>query len=147
MTEIEKKTVSAPKRVKKTYAFLPSVAELIETHKHVTEGCEIDFISEAIRTYCAEIDGEKSLDILYERNARLYRAEINNAMNRIAHLLFKNAVEACKTNLMIGANLLGMTDDELRELDNRALDLVRKHHGFIYLQGAIEDERNLLGGD
>ena len=68
-------------------------------------------------------------------------------MNRIAHLLFKNAVEACKTNLMIGANLLGMTDEELRELDNRALDLVRKHHGYIYLQGAIEDERNLLGGD
>ena len=42
---------------------------------------------------------------------------------------------------------LGMTDEELRELDNRALDLVRKHHGYIYLQGAIEDERNLLGGD
>lgn len=147
MTENEKKTVSAPKRVKKTYAFLPSVAELIETHKHAANGCEIDFISDAIRTYCAEIDGEKSLDILYERNARLYRAEINNAMNRIAHLLFKNAIEMCKTNLMIGANMLGMTDDELHDLDIRALELVRKHHGYIYIRKAIEDERNLLNGD
>ena len=31
MKEYENKTVSVPKRVKKTYAFLPSVAELIET--------------------------------------------------------------------------------------------------------------------
>ena len=147
MTENEKKTVSAPKRVKKTYAFLPSVAELIETHKHVTEGCEIDFISDAIRTYCAEIDGEKSLDVLYERNARLFRSELNNAMSRLSRLLFKDAVEACKTNLMVGANLLAMTDDELRELDNRALDLVRKHHGYVYLPDAIKDERQLIGGE
>lgn len=145
--ENEEKLVSSPKRIKKSYAFLPSVIELIESHKHINEGFEIDFITDAIRNYCAELDGEKSFDILYERNAKLFRAEINNAMNHIAHLLFKNAVEACKTNLMIGANLLNMNDEELKELDRRATELVRKHNGYIYLQGAIDDERKLLNGD
>lgn len=147
MTKNKSKTVSVPKRVKKTYAFLPSVAELIETHKYASDGCEVDFISDAIRTYCAELDGERSFDVLYERNARLFRSELNNSMNRIAHLLFKNAVELCKTNLMMGANVLDMSDEELRDLDNRAIDLVRKHHGFIYLKDAIEDELKLINGE
>lgn len=138
---------SASKRVKKSYAFKPGIVELIDTHKYVTNGCEIDFVSKAIKTYCAEIDGEKNLDVLHERNALLFRAELNDAMNRLAHLAFKNAVEDCKTNLMIGANLLGMTEEEMRDLDNRALDLVRKHHGFVYLRDAIKDEIKLIGGE
>ena len=47
-------------RVKKTYAFHADVAELIETHKYENRGRELDFVSQAIRNYCAEIDGEKA---------------------------------------------------------------------------------------
>ena len=34
-----------PKRIKKTYEFPYAIAELIESHKYVTNGCEIDFVS------------------------------------------------------------------------------------------------------
>ena len=134
-------------RKKKTYAFQASVAELIQTHKYVKDDNETEFVAEAIRRYCAEIDGEKSLDIFYDRIAKLFRAELANSIGQLSHLEFKTAVETCKTNLMVGASLLEMTDAEMRELDNRAYALVRKHHGYIYLKDAIKDEQAFISGE
>ena len=147
MPENNKIEPAVPERKKKTYKFQASVAELIQTHKYVKDGNETEFVAEAIRRYCAEIDGEKSLDIFYDRIAKLFRAELANSIGQLSHLEFKNAVETCKTNLMVGASLLEMTDKEMRELDNRAYELVRKHHGFIYLKDAVKDERELMNGN
>ena len=54
------KSTDKPEKIKKTFAFRPEVAELIETHKYVHRGRKVDFVSQAIREYAASIDGEKN---------------------------------------------------------------------------------------
>lgn len=55
MNNLEKKEQTKPEKVKKTYAVHREVAQLIETHKYGHRGREIDFVSQAIRSYCAKI--------------------------------------------------------------------------------------------
>lgn len=135
-----------PKRIKKTYEFPYAIAELIESHKYVTNGCEIDFVSEAIRNHCADIDGEKSVDVMCERMAKLYRAEINNHSNRMAHLMFKMAVELAIQNHLLAAGYVDLTDHEMRQIRNKASDQVRKSRGFLSFEKALEEERELNAG-
>ena len=40
------KSADKPEKIKKTFAFRPEVAELIETHKYVHRGREVDFVSQ-----------------------------------------------------------------------------------------------------
>lgn len=135
-----------PKRVKKTYEFPYAIAELIESHKYVTNGCEIDFVSEAIRRFCADIDGEKSVDVMCDRMSKLYRAEINNHSNRMAHLAFKIAVELAIQNHLLAAGYVDLTDHEMRQIRNKASDHVRKSRGFLSFEKALEEERELNAG-
>ncbi len=144
MKENEKTTVSAPKRVKKTYAFSPKINQLIATHKYSSNNCEIDFVSTAIENHCADIDGERSMDVFCERIYKFIRAEQKDKANRYAHNMFKIAVELCKLNYLIGADFLDMTEAEMRNLDNRACDTVRKHRGFVYLYDAIREEKTIV---
>ena len=136
-----------PKRVKKTYEFPYAIAELIESHKYATEGCEIDFVSEAIRNHCADIDGEKSVDVMCERMGKMYRAEINNHSNRMAHLLFKIAVELAIQNHLLAAGYVDLTENEMRQVRNKASDYVRRSRGFLSFEKALEEERELNAGD
>ena len=140
-----KQSAEKPKRIKKTYEFPYAIAELIESHKYVTNGCEIDFVSEAIRNHCADIDGEKSVDVMCERMAKLYRAEINNHSNRMAHLMFKMAVELAIQNHLLAAGYVDLTDSEMRHIRNRAIETVRKSHGFLLFERALAEERSLSG--
>lgn len=135
-----------PKRIKKTYEFPYAIAELIESHKYVTNGCEIDFVSEAIRNLCADIDGEKSVDVICDRMSKLYRAEINNHSNRMAHLAFKIAVELAIQNHLLAAGYVDLTDHEMRQIRNKASDHVRKSRGFLSFEKALEEERELNAG-
>ena len=72
-------------RVKKAYAFHADVAELIEAHKYENRGRELDFVSQAIRNYCAKIDGEKSLDVLCDRIYKIVSAEVDSQTSRMVH--------------------------------------------------------------
>ncbi len=71
---------------KKKYGFRirPEVNELIETHKYMNGDGSV-FVTEAIRRYCADIDGEKNCDILVDRITSNVRAMTRNDMNRICH--------------------------------------------------------------
>lgn len=144
MTKDDKKAISIPKRVKKTYSFLPNIVEMIATHKYVANDCELDFVSTAIKNYCADIDGERSMDAFCDRIYKFIRAEQKDKVNRYAHNMFKIAVELCKLNYLIGADFLSMTDSEMKSLDSRACDTVRKHRGFVYLYDAIEEEKKMM---
>ena len=136
-----------PKRIKKSYAFPAEIAELIESHKYFTNYCEIDFVAEAIRNFCADIDGEKSVDVMCERMGKLSREEINNHSNRMAHLLFKIAVELAIQNHMLAAGYVDLDDNEMRYIRNKASDTVRKSRGMLSFEKALEDERALSTGE
>ena len=114
---------------------------MIESHKYVHNGREIDFVSQAISNYCAEIDGEKSLDVLCNRMYKIISAEADCHSNRMATLLFKIAVELAILNHTIGAGYVNLTDAEMRYIRNKALTDVRKSHGFISFEKAMEEER------
>ena len=132
-----------PQRIKKSYAFRQQIAELIETHKYVHEGREIDFVSQAIENYCAEIDGEKNLDVLAHQVYKIVSAEVDNHSDRMASILFKIAVEIAILNYTISAGYVNMDDDEMQYVRNRAINNVRKSHGFLLFEQALEEERRL----
>ena len=129
-------------RVKKTYAFHADVAELIETHKYENRGRELDFVSQAIRNYCAEIDGEKSLDVLCDRIYKIVSAEVDSQTSRMVHMLFKIAVEMAIQNHMLAAGYVDLTDREMKSIRYKCLDEVRKSHGFILFEKALAEEKN-----
>ena len=132
-----------PQRIKKSYAFRQQIAELIETHKYIHEGREIDFVSQAIENYCAEIDGEKNLDALAHQVHKIVSAEVDNHSDRMASLLFKIAVEIAILNYTIRAGYVNMDDDEMQYVRNRAINNVRKSHGILLFEQALEEERRL----
>ena len=146
MAQMDKLITEKPTRVMKSYRFPSEIAELIDSHKYITNGREIDFVAEAIRNYCADIDGEKNIDVMCERMAKLYRAEINNHSNRMAHLMFKMAVELAIQNHLLAAGYVDLTDHEMRQIRNKASDQVRKSRGFLSFEKALEEERELNAG-
>ena len=138
----------APKieRVRKTYAFTKRIAGLIESHKYVANDCEVDFITAAIENYCADIDGEKNMDLLCDRMYKIVSAEVDSQSNRMANILFKIAVELAIQNNMLAAGYVNLTDSEMRYIRNQALNTVRKSHGFLSFEKALEEERALTDG-
>ena len=141
MQENQANKAVKPQKIKKSYAFKPRIAEMIESHKYVHNGREIDFVSQAISNYCAEIAGEKSLDVLCNRMYKIISAEADCHSNRMATLLFKIAVDVAILNHTIGAGYVNLTDSEMRYIRNKALTDVRKSHGFISFEKAMEEER------
>ncbi|MBR6645569.1 MAG: hypothetical protein IKL21_07405 [Clostridia bacterium] len=139
------KSADKPEKIKKTFAFRPEVAELIETHKYVHRGREVDFVSQAIREYAASIDGEKNQDVLTDRIITSYRACTRNDMNRLSAMVFKIAVELAKANYILGANIIDMTDEEMEELNARARYAVRCNYGFFSIEQAVKEEMALRG--
>lgn len=146
---MENTTTPAPKveRVKKTYAFTKRIADLIETHKYVAEGREVQFVTEAIQNYCADIDGEKNLDLLCNRLYKIISAEVDEHSERMSSMLFKIAVELAILNYTISAGYVNMDDDEMQYIRNRAISHVQKSHGVLSFEKALEEERRLSADD
>lgn len=147
MNNSNSKKCDKPKKIKKTYAFSPQIAELIETHKYVNNRSELAFVSQAIKEYAADIDGEKNLDVFTYRFMNRVRACTRNDMNRLSAMVFKIAVELAKANYILGANIIDMTDEELEDLNERAKHAVRCNYGFFSIEQAVKDERKLNGYD
>lgn len=147
MTENATKPQPKTEHVKKTYTFKKRTADLIESHKYVTDGCEVEFVAEAIESYCADIDGEKNLDLFCDRMYKIISAEADSQANRMAALLFKIAVELTIQNYMLGAGYVNLDDEEMRYIRNKAINAARKSHGFISFEKAVEEERRLGSGE
>lgn len=145
MKENQETQAAKPQKIKKSYAFWPEVAQMIETHKYVHDGKEIAFVTQAIKNYCAEIDGEKNLDVLVNRMYKIVSAEAENQADRMASLLFKIAVEIAILNYTISAGYVNMDDDEMQYIRNRAINNVQKSHGILSFEKAMEEERRLSG--
>jgi hypothetical protein len=147
MAENATKPQSKTEHVKKTYTFKKRTADLIESHKYVTDGCEVEFVAEAIKSYCADVDGEKNLDLFCDRMYKIISAEADSQSNRMANILFKIAVELAILNYMISAGYVNLDDDEMRYIRNKAINTVRKSHGFLSFEKALEEERTLSEGN
>lgn len=140
------KTASVKKR---KYGFMlqADVNQMIEDHKYLKNDDRSAFVTEAIRRYSAELDGERNLDVLCDRMYKIISAEVDCQSNRMANILFKIAVELAILNYMIGAGYVNLDDDEMRYIRNKAINTVRKSHGFFSFEKALEEERALSTGN
>lgn len=140
------KTASVKKR---KYGFMlqADVNQMIEDHKYLKNDDRSAFVTEAIRRYSAELDGERNLDVLCDRMYKIVSAEVDCQSNRMANILFKIAVELAILNYMIGAGYVNLDDDEMRYIRNKAINTVRKSHGFFSFEKALEEERALSTGN
>lgn len=117
------------------------VNQLIEDHKHLKNDDRSAFVTEAIRRYCAELDGERNLDVLCDRMYKIISAEADAHSNRIASLVFKIAVELAIQNKLLGAGYVALTEEEMRFIRNEAINTVRRSHGLFSIEEAIRDEK------
>ena len=147
MAKTIKNGATKVERVRKSYAFTKRIANLIDSHKYVTNDCEIEFVADAIQHYCADIDGEKNVDLLCDRMYKIVSAEVDSQSNRMANILFKIAVELAVQNHMLAAGYVNLDDSEMRYIRNKALNTVRKSHGFFSFEKALEEERALSDGN
>lgn len=130
-------------RIQKGFKFTRRTVDLIETHKYINNGCAVDFVTTAIENYCADIDGAKNLDILCDRIYKIVSAEVDSQSNRMANILFKIAVELAIQNYLLAAGYVNLTETEMRTIRNQAINKVRKSHGFLSMENALEEERML----
>ena len=141
MATTMKNETSKAERIQKGFKFTRRTVDLIDSHKYVTNGCAVDFVTAAIENYCADIDGAKNMDILCDRMYKIVSAEVDSQSNRMTNILFKIAVELAIQNHMLAAGYVNLTDSEMRYIRNQALNTVRKSHGFLSFEKALEEER------
>ena len=140
------KTSQIPSQISPTASWKQIINQMIEDHKYMNNDDRSAFITEAVKRYCAEIDGERSMDVLCDRMYKIISAEADSHSSRMAHLLFKIAVEIGILNHMIGASFVNLNDAEMRFIRNNVTNTVRKSHGFVSFEKAVEDERAHYNG-
>ncbi len=138
---------ASAKKTKYGFMLRPDINQMIEDHKHLKNDDRSAFVTEAIRRYCAELDGERNLDVLCDRMYKIISSEADSQANRMAALLFKIAVELTIQNYMLGAGYVNLDDEEMRYIRNKAINAARKSHGFISFEKAVEEERRLGSGE
>ena len=120
---------------------------LIDTHILTADKrSRSDFLSEAIKYYCGPLGYVANKDVLSCEIVEQLQAVIQNSENRIASCLFTLAVECGVSTYLAAAQVYDMTDREIQECRNRAFDRVRKQQGFIRLDEAAEEERQINEG-
>ena len=138
---------ASAKKTKYGFMLRPDINQMIEDHKHLKNDDRSAFVTEAIRRYCAELDGERNLDVLCDRMYKIISAEADSQANRMAALLFKIAVELTIQNYMLGAGYVNLDDEEMQYIRNEAINAACKSHGFISFEKAVEEERRLGSGE
>lgn len=139
--------LASTKKIKYGFMLWPDVNQMIEDHKHLKNDDRSAFVTAAIRSYCAELDGERNLDAFCNRIYQIVSAEVDNHSDRMASLLFKIAVEIAILNYTIGAGYVNLDDDEMRYIRNKAIRFVQKSHGILSFEAAVEEERRLRKGN
>ncbi len=129
-------------KVKYGFRIRPEVNDLIETHKYKHDFDRSAFVSEAIKRYCAEIDGEKSADVLIDKITTNIRAITRNDINRLCKIMFKGAVELSMLNHMLAAGYVGLDDEAVRNIRARVTNTVRKTQGYVSFEEALDFERS-----
>lgn len=68
-------------------------------------------------------------------------------LKEICHAMFKIAVELGMQNYLLAAGYVELDDAEIRNVRSRAMERVRKTHGYISFEDAIAEERALETDD
>ena len=96
-----------------------------------------EFVEEALRFYCGYLSARNAMEVLPPIFASAIRGAVQDSENRIARLLFKQAVELDMTmNVVAGGFKVG--DDTLKQLRARCVQEVKKTGGTVTFDAAVK---------
>ncbi len=124
--------------------------QMIESHRDKDIKQSIaNFIDEAVRHYCCMIDSDSNREILTQELVSVIRDCIRNAEDHISATMFKMAGEQAVLSLLFADLLVNHIDRrELQAYRNDAYDMVRKRHGILMFEDALENAEHVPeGGD
>ena len=102
-----------------------------------------EFVEKALQFYCEHLTAQDTFSALPPVLLSAIRATVQASEDRICRLLFKLAVEMdMMMNVLAAA--MEIPEEQLRELRGRCVQEVKKTHGMISLDDAVEYQN---GGD
>ncbi len=102
-----------------------------------------EFVEKALQFYCDYVASQDCFSVLPPMLVAAIRATVQSSESHICRLLFKLAVEMdMMMNVLAAA--MEIPEEQLRELRGRCIQEVKKTHGMISLDDAVEYQN---GGD
>lgn len=102
-----------------------------------------EFVETALQFYCDYVASQDCFSVLPPMLVAAIRATVQSSESHICRLLFKLAVEMdMMMNVLAAA--MEIPEEQLRELRGRCVQEVKKTHGMISLDDAVEYQN---GGD
>lgn len=129
-------------KIKEKYGFYlrPETTELIDSHLELSQQkSRSAFVDEAIQHYCCYLDTDHNR-VLGVEIIRVIRDTIIDQINRVAHMLFKIAVEMSVNNYLRASENPRLTEADYIRLREYAADQVRRNRGWISLESALDDK-------
>jgi len=96
-----------------------------------------EFVEEALRFYCGYLSASNALEILPPIFAAAIQGTIQDSENRIARLLFKQAVELDMMMNVVAAGR-NVDDETLKRLRARCVQEVKKTGGAVTFDAAVK---------
>ena len=124
--------------------------QMIESHRDKDIKQSIaNFIDVAVRHYCCMLDNDSNREILTQELVSVIRDCIRNAEDHISATMFKMADEQAVLSLLFADLLVNHIDRrELQAYRNDAYDMIRKRHGILMFEDALENAEHVPeGGD
>ena len=100
-----------------------------------------EFIEKAILFYCGYLAAKDYRDYIPNVFISTMKGTLDSLENRIANLLFKNAVEISMLSHLTAATHK-VTDDTVADLREMCVADVKKIHGAIRLEDAVKFQRD-----
>lgn len=95
-----------------------------------------EFVEEALRFYCGYLSAHNAVEVLPPIFASAIRGAIQDSENRIARLLFKQAVELDMMNVVAAGR--NVDDETLKRLRARCVQEVKKTGGAVTFDAAVK---------
>ena len=124
--------------------------QMIESHRDKDIKQSIaNFIDEAVRHYCCMMDNDSNREILTQELVSVIRDSIRNAEDHISATMSKMAGEQAVLSLLFADLLVNNSDRRvLQAYRNDAYDMIRKRHGILMFEDALENAEHVPeGGD
>ena len=138
----KKKEDNMASKIKEKYGFYlkPETTELIDSHLELSQQkSRSAFVDEAIQHYCCYLDTDHNR-VFGVEIIRVIRDTIVDQINRVAHMLFKIAVEMSVNNYLRASENPRLNEADYIRLREYAADQVRKNRGWVSLESALEDK-------
>lgn len=130
-------------RIKFALRISPEVQQLVKD-MCPRDNCasQNEFIERAIIFYAGYVSTEDSTEFLVPTLVSAMGGTIHDSENRIARLLFKQAVEISMLTQVV-ASKLNISNVDLRELRKECVDAVKRSNGSLDLEKTAREKQGL----